>query len=91
VYTPEKDNSRADALSRQLDIAKTKEITKSTILKIYKDRSLEPLKELRRLKISIRIKVPKKLQEAIIQQYYDNSVHRHSRVTQTIEQIQRNY
>jgi hypothetical protein len=66
VYTPEKDNSRADTLSQQSDIAKTKKITKSTILKTYKDRSLEPSKGLQRLKISIRIKVPKKLQEAII-------------------------
>jgi hypothetical protein len=80
VYTPEKDNSRADALSQWLDIARTKEITKSTILKIHKDRSLEPLKGLQRLKISIRIKVPEKLQEAIIQQHYNNLVHRHSRV-----------
>jgi hypothetical protein len=61
VYTLGKDNSRVDALSQQLDIARTKEITKSTILKIYKDRSLGPLKGLQRLKISIRIKVPKEL------------------------------
>jgi hypothetical protein len=80
VYTLEKDNSRADALSQQLDIARTKKITKSTILKTYKDRSLEPSKELQKLKISIRIKVPKKLQEAIIQQHYNNLVHRHPRV-----------
>jgi hypothetical protein len=66
VYTLEKDNSRADALSRQLDIAETKKITKSTILKIYEDGSLEPLKGLWRLKISIRIEVPEELQEAII-------------------------
>jgi hypothetical protein len=46
VYTLGKDNSRADALSRRLDIARTKEIIKSTILKIYKDRSLGPLKGL---------------------------------------------
>jgi hypothetical protein len=46
VYTLEKDNSRADALSQQLDIARTKKITKFIILKIYKDRSLEPLKGL---------------------------------------------
>jgi hypothetical protein len=46
VYILEKDNSRADALSWRLDIARTKEIIKSTILKIYKDRSLGPLKEL---------------------------------------------
>jgi hypothetical protein len=46
VYILGKDNSRADALSRWLDIARTKEITKSTILKIYEDRSLGPLKGL---------------------------------------------
>jgi hypothetical protein len=85
VYTLGKDNSRADALSWWLDIAGTKEITKSTILKIYKDKSLEPLKGLWRLKMSIKIKVPKELQEAIIQQHYDNLVHRYSRVAQTIE------
>jgi hypothetical protein len=91
VYTPEKDNSRADALSRRSDIAETKKITKSTILKTHEDRSLEPLKGLQRLKISIRIEVPKKLQEAIIQQHHDNPVHRHPKVARTIEQIQRNY
>jgi hypothetical protein len=91
VYTPEKDNGRADALSRQLDIAGTKEITKSTILKIHEDRSLGPLKGLRRLKISIGIEVPKELQEAIIRQHHNNLVHKHPKVTRTIEQIQRNY
>jgi hypothetical protein len=91
VYTPGKDNGRADALSRRSDIAGTKEITKSTILKIHKDRSLGPSKGLQRLKISIRIKVPKELQEAIIRQHHDDLVHRHPRVAQTIEQIQRNY
>jgi hypothetical protein len=91
MYTPEKDNSRADALSQQSDIARTKEITKSTILKIYEDESLGPSKGLQRLKISIRIKVPEKLQKAIIRQHHDDPVHRHPRVARTIEQIQRNY
>jgi hypothetical protein len=80
VYTLEKDNSRVDTLSRQLDITKTKEITKSIILKTYKDGSLGPLKGLWRLKISIEIKVLEELQEAIIQQHYNDLVHRHSRV-----------
>jgi hypothetical protein len=35
MYTLEKDNSRADALSWQLDIVETKEIINSTILKVY--------------------------------------------------------
>jgi hypothetical protein len=87
VYTLGKDNGRADALSRRSDIAGTKKITKSTILKIHEDRSLEPSKGLQRLKISIEIKVPEELQEAIIQQHHDNLVHRHSGVAQTIEQI----
>jgi hypothetical protein len=87
VYTPRKDNSRADALSRRSDIAGTKKITKSTILKIYEDGSLGPLKGLQRLKISIGIKVPKELQEAIIRQHYNNLVHRHPGVARTIEQI----
>jgi hypothetical protein len=49
VYTLEKDNSRADAFSQRLDIARTKKIIKSMILKTYKDEFLEPLKELQRL------------------------------------------
>jgi hypothetical protein len=87
VYTPGKDNGRADALSRRLDIAGTKEITKSTILKIHEDGSLGPSKGLRRLKISIGIKVPEELQEAIIRQHYNDPVHRHPGVARTIEQI----
>jgi hypothetical protein len=91
VYTLGKDNSRADALSQQSDIARTKEITKSTILKTHEDGSLGPSKGLQRLKISIGIEVPEELQEAIIRQHHDDPVHRHPRVARTIEQIQRNY
>jgi hypothetical protein len=61
VYTLGKDNSRVDTLSWWSDIAKTKKIMKFMILKIYEDRSLEPLKELRRLKMSIGIEVPEEL------------------------------
>jgi hypothetical protein len=91
MYTPGKDNSRADALSQQSDIAGTKEITNSTILKVHQDRSLEPAKEINNLIISIRVEVPEELQESIIQQHHDDPVHRHPGITQTIEQIQRNY
>jgi hypothetical protein len=91
VYTLGKDNGRADALSRRSDIARTKEITKSTILKTHEDGSLGPLKGLQRLKMSIRIEVPEELQEAIIRQYYDDPVHGHPRVARIMEQIQRNY
>jgi hypothetical protein len=91
VYTPGKDNSRADALSQQSDIAGTKEITNSAILKINANRSLGPARQLNQLIISIRIEVPEELQESIIQQHHNNPVHKHPEVAQTIEQIQRNY
>jgi transposase InsO family protein len=91
VYTPGKDNGRADALSRRSDIAGTKEITQSTILKIHEDGSLGPAKGLRRLKMSIGIEVPEELQEAIIRQHHDDPVHGHPGVARTMEQIQRNY
>jgi hypothetical protein len=85
VYILGKDNGRADALSWWLDIAGTKEIMKSTILKIYEDGSLGPLKGLRRLKMSIGIEVPEELQEAIIWQYYDDLVYGHPGVARTME------
>jgi hypothetical protein len=66
MYIPGKDNSRADALSRQLDIAGTKEITNSAILKINADGSLGPARQLNQLIISIGIKVLEELQESII-------------------------
>jgi len=40
MYTLGKENSRADALSRRLDIVGTKEIINTAILRINKDRSL---------------------------------------------------
>jgi hypothetical protein len=61
MYTPGKDNSRADALSQQLDIAGTKEIINDTILKIQEDRSLRPVKTINNLIISISVKVPEEL------------------------------
>jgi hypothetical protein len=66
MYTPEKDNSQADALSRQSDIAGTKKITNLAILKINANRLLGPARQLNQLIISIRIKVLEELQESII-------------------------
>jgi hypothetical protein len=63
VYTPGKDNGRADALSRRTDIARTKEITESTILKIQEDESLKPAKTISNLIIKTGINVPEELQE----------------------------
>jgi hypothetical protein len=46
VYTLGKDNSWVDALSQQLDIAGTKEITNLAILKMNTNRLLEPARQL---------------------------------------------
>jgi transposase InsO family protein len=91
VYTPGKDNGRADALSRRSDIAGTKEITNSTILKVYKDGSLGPAKAINNLIMSIGVEVPEELQESIIRQHHDDPVHGHPGIDRTMEQIQRNY
>jgi transposase InsO family protein len=91
VYTPGKDNGRADALSRRSDIAGTKEITNDTILKIQEDGSLGPAKTINNLMMSIGVEVPEELQENIIRQHHDDPVHGHPGVARTMEQIQRNY
>jgi transposase InsO family protein len=91
VYTPGKENGRADALSRRPDIAGTKEITKSTILKTYKDGSLGPAKYVNNLTMTVGIDVPEELQEQIIRQHHDDPVHGHPGLSRTIELIQRNY
>ena len=46
MYTLGKDNGRADALSRRLDIVGTKEIINTAILRINKDRFLELVRTL---------------------------------------------
>jgi hypothetical protein len=91
VYTLEKDNSRADALSRQHDIAGTKEIINTAILKVNKDRLLGLAKTLNLLIKVTHNKVPEELQEAIIKQHHNNPLHGHSSITRTIELIRRNY
>jgi hypothetical protein len=49
VYTPGKDNGRADALSRRPDIAGTKEVINTAILKVNSDGSLGPAHEINAL------------------------------------------
>jgi hypothetical protein len=66
VYTPGKDNGRADALSRRTDIAGTKKITASTVLQINEDRSLGPIQRINNLTMHISINVLDELQEQII-------------------------
>ena len=46
MYIPRKDNSRADALSRRHNIAETKSITDTAILKVNNNRLLELAKML---------------------------------------------
>jgi hypothetical protein len=91
VYTLEKDNSRADALSRRHNIARTKEIINTAILKVNKDRLLGLAKTLNLLIKITYDKVLEELQEAIIKQHYNNPVHSYLSITRTIELIKRNY
>jgi hypothetical protein len=65
VYTLGKDNSRADALSRRHDIARTKEIINTAILKVNNNRMLEPTRTLNAL-LTIKNDVLEELQNAII-------------------------
>jgi transposase InsO family protein len=92
VYTPGKDNGRADALSRRSDIAGTKEIIKNSILKFNEDGSLGPSHTINNLTtMVIGLEVPKELQETIIRQHHDDPVHGHPGIARTMELIQRNY
>jgi cyanate lyase len=90
VYTPGKENSRADALSRRPDIIGTKEVINTTILKQNEDRSLEPARTINRI-LKIRNDIPKEQQEAIIRQHNDDTVHGHPRIARIIELIRQNY
>jgi hypothetical protein len=91
VYTLEKDNGRVDALSRWHDIAGTKEITDTAILKFNEDGLLGLAKTLNLLMKVTYNEVLEELQEVIIKQHYDNPVHGYSGITWTIELIKRNY
>jgi hypothetical protein len=90
VYTLGKDNGRADALSRWHDIARTKEITDTAILKINNDGLLGLAKTLNLL-MQVTSEVLEELQEVIIKQHYDDLVHGYSGITRTMELIKRNY
>jgi hypothetical protein len=65
VYTLGKDNGRADALSRRHNIAGTKKIINTAILKVNNNRTLGLAKTLNAV-LTIRNDVLEELQEAII-------------------------
>lgn len=90
MYTLGKDNSRADALSRRHNIAGTKSITDSALLKFNQDRSLRLAKMLNQI-IKIASEVPEELQEAIIQQHHNDPVYSHPSIARTIKLIKQNY
>jgi len=90
VYTPRKNNSRANALSRRHNIAGTKSITDTAILKVNNNKSLELAKTLNLL-MQVTNKVLEELHEAIIRQHYDNLVYGYPSITRIIELIRRNY
>jgi hypothetical protein len=86
VYTLEKDNRRADALSRRHDVIRKKTDVFMPLLQQNKDRFLELSKEVCSI-LRITHEVPEELQEGLILSYYNDSVHGHSRITRTIELI----
>jgi hypothetical protein len=61
MYIPRKDNSRANALSRRLDIAGTKEIIKNLILKFNEDGSIGLFYTINNLIIIIGLEIPEEL------------------------------
>jgi transposase InsO family protein len=90
VYTPRKDNGRADALSRRHDVVRKKTNVFMLLLQENEDRSLGPSKEVCSI-LRIAHKVPEELQQRLIESYHNDLVHRHPRITRTIELIRRNY
>jgi hypothetical protein len=96
LYTPEKENGRADALSQQHNLAGEKTINKAAILRFNKDRSLGPSQQLNLLiKVQqeqrILTQVLEELQEEIISSYYNNPLYRHPSIARTIELIKQHY
>jgi hypothetical protein len=96
LYTPGKDNGRADALSRRSDLAGTKTINEHAILGVNQDGTLGPAQQLNNIfKVinegRLKLQVPDELQEAIIREHHDDPLHSHPGITRTMELIQRQY
>ena len=86
MYTLGKDNGRVDALSRRKDIAGTKQTVNETLLTTNLDRLLGLLQTINNI-ITIRHDVLEELQEAIIRQHYNDTLHSYLGIRRTIEQI----
>ena len=96
LYTLGKENGRADALSRQHDLAGKKTINKFAILRVNKDRSLRLSQQLNQIihitqDKQIPAQVPEELEEEVISSHHNNPLHRHPSITRTMELIKRYY
>jgi hypothetical protein len=90
VYTPGKDNGRADALSRRHDIIGKKTEVHMAILQTNEDGSYGPSHECNNI-MRIRPELPKEFEELVIRQHHDDASHGHQGTARTVELIQRNY
>ena len=86
MYTPRKDNRRANTLSRRYNVVRKKTNVFIPLLQENKDRLLELSKEVYSI-LRITYKVLKKLQKRLIKSYYNNLVYKYSSITRTIELI----
>lgn len=104
VYTPGKDNDRADRLSRRPDYMESKEVFEHSILKTNKDGSLSAnVKDfgnvLRILQddaeefpiIQGKFAVQPEQEQDCIKQHHDDPVQGHPGIAKTVELIQRNF
>ena len=96
LYTPGKDNGRADALSRRHDLAGSKTINESAILRINNDGSLGLSQQLNNLMLvqqeqQVPTTVPKELEQEVISSYHNNPLHGHPGITRTMELIKQHY
>ena len=96
LYTPGKDNGRADALSRRHDLVGEKTINQFAILGVNKDGSLGPSQQLNLImqvqqEQRIPEQVPEELQDEVISKHHDDPLHGHPGITRTMELIRRHY
>jgi len=103
LYTPGKDNVRADALSRRSDYMETKETFSHSILKRNQDGSLSAnIIEVNAIERALedpdeefptheRIRVAEDQEKDVIKALHDNPVSGHPGIEKTLEQIRRRY